>query len=70
MDRFSAALYMSALDWYVWQESVEVLVSGAATPKKGSLYVRTAYRNDADFSMTNIRLHSHYLVSITSINQN
>lgn len=37
-----------------WSESVEVTVAGNTTPHKGCLYVRTAYRNDPDFSISNI----------------
>lgn len=39
---------------FAWDDSVEVTLHGAATPKKGSLYVRTAYRNDPDFSIAGI----------------
>lgn len=44
----------SATEGYAWNDSVEVTLADSATPKKGSLYVRTAYRNDPDFSMTGI----------------
>lgn len=37
-----------------WNESVEVTLHDAVAPKKGSLYVRTAYRNDPDFSISGI----------------
>lgn len=37
-----------------WDNSVEVSLHGDQTPMKGSLYVRTAYRNDPDFSVTGI----------------
>lgn len=37
-----------------WEESVEVTLYGGVSPKKGSLYVRTAYRNDPDFSISGI----------------
>ena len=37
-----------------WNESVEVTVAGGATPHRGCLYLRTAYRNDPDFSITGI----------------
>lgn len=37
-----------------WDESVEVTVAGGIAPHRGSLYVRTAYRNDPDFSITGI----------------
>ena len=33
---------------------VEVSLHGNATPNEGSLYVRTAYRNDAEFSASNL----------------
>ncbi|CAJ0892682.1 hypothetical protein AMST5_04240 [freshwater sediment metagenome] len=35
-------------------QSVEVSLAGGVSPRKGSLYVRTAYRNDPDFSITGI----------------
>ena len=35
---------------FEWNESVSVTLHGNATPKRGSLYVRTAYRNYPDFS--------------------
>jgi energy-coupling factor transporter ATP-binding protein EcfA2 len=35
-----------------WHESVAVTLHGNAAPQKGSLYVRTAYRNDPDFSVS------------------
>lgn len=37
-----------------WNESVEVTLHDGVSPKKGSLYVRTAYRNDPDFSISGI----------------
>lgn len=37
-----------------WDESVEVTVAGAVALQRGCLYVRTAYRNDPDFSITGI----------------
>ncbi len=37
-----------------WSQSVEVTLAGGATPHKGCLYVRSAYRNDPDFSIGNI----------------
>jgi len=37
-----------------WNQSVEVVLHDGAQPKKGSLYVRTAYRNDPDFSVDGI----------------
>src|SRR5450756_566203 len=35
-----------------WNESVAVTLHGNDVPQKGSLYVRTAYRNDPDFSIS------------------
>lgn len=35
-----------------WTESIEVTLHGNVAPKRGSLYVRTAYRNDPDFSIS------------------
>ena len=37
-----------------WQNSVAVQFYGDVQPTKGSLYVRSAYRNDPNFSMSNI----------------
>lgn len=37
-----------------WDETVEVATAGNTAPHKGCLYVRTAYRNDPDFSITGI----------------
>lgn len=37
-----------------WDKSVEVSLHGKGAPSKGSLYIRTAYRNDPDFSVTGI----------------
>src|SRR5882757_7836893 len=34
-----------------WIQSVEVTLAGGASPRKGCLYVRSAYRNDPDFSV-------------------
>ena len=39
---------------FAWKKTVEVSLHGDQEPKKGSLYVRTAYRNDPDFSITGI----------------
>ena len=44
----------SADEEFGWEHSVEVNVAGDKTPQKGSLYVRTAHRNDPDFSITHI----------------
>ncbi|KAF0246184.1 MAG: hypothetical protein FD180_926 [Planctomycetota bacterium] len=35
-----------------WNQIIEVALHGNATPRKGSLYVRTAHRNDPDFSIS------------------
>lgn len=37
-----------------WNQSVEVSLAGGASPHRGCLYVRSAYRNDPDFSIGNI----------------
>jgi hypothetical protein len=37
-----------------WHQNVEVTIAGGGDPKKGSLYFRTAYRNDPDFSIGGI----------------
>jgi len=39
---------------FQWEKSVEVVLHGNQKPAKGSLYVRTAYRNDPDFSVNSI----------------
>lgn len=36
-----------------WVKSVEIETHGVKKPQKGSLYVRTAYRNDPDFNISN-----------------
>ncbi len=42
------------VDAFSWQESVTVTVAGNAAPRRESLYVRTAYRNEPDFSLGGI----------------
>jgi predicted ATPase len=37
-----------------WDQSVEVTLADGATPQRGSLYIRSAYRNDPDFSISGI----------------
>ncbi len=37
-----------------WNQSVEVTLAGSVAPHRGCLYVRSAYRNDPDFSVGNI----------------
>ena len=37
-----------------WNQSVEVTLAGAVAPHRGCLYVRSAYRNDPDFSIGKI----------------
>ena len=37
-----------------WNQSVEVTLAGGAVPHRGCLYVRSAYRNDPDFSIGGI----------------
>lgn len=39
---------------FTWNKTVEVVLHGNQVPEKGSLYVRTAYRNDPDFSVSSI----------------
>lgn len=41
-------------DPFEWHESVRVELHDGATPRRGCLYVRTAYRNDPDFSIGGI----------------
>ena len=43
-----------AIEAFEWGQAVEVTLHDGAQPKKGSLYVRTAYRNDPDFSVDGI----------------
>ncbi|MGL4576605.1 MAG: AAA family ATPase [Burkholderiaceae bacterium] len=43
-----------AMQQFGWRESVVVSLADGETPKRGSLYVRTAYRNDPDFAITGI----------------
>jgi predicted ATPase len=44
----------SADESFGWDESVAVTVAGGKAPVRGNLYVRTAYRNDPDFSTSGI----------------
>jgi predicted ATPase len=39
---------------YDWQRVVEITLAGGVDPKRGGLYVRTAYRNDPDFTIGSI----------------
>jgi hypothetical protein len=39
---------------FQWHETVKVTLADKALPKKGDLYIRTAYRNDPDFTVTGI----------------
>lgn len=50
------ALYYrkSADQPFDWNQSVEVTLAGGVAPHRGCLYVRSAYRNDPDFSIGNI----------------
>ena len=52
----SDALYYrkDAVEEFNWGQTVEVNLHDGAEAKKGSLYVRTAYRNDPDFSVDGI----------------
>ncbi len=45
----------NAVDSFDWHDVVEVHVYGSTEIKKGNLYVRTAYRNDPDFSIDAFR---------------
>lgn len=42
------------VDTFDWSQTVEVSLHQDAEPVKGSVYVRTAYRNDPDFSVDEI----------------
>ncbi len=44
----------SELDAFDWHQNVEISLHGGIQPTKGSLYIRTAYRNDPDFSVDGI----------------
>lgn len=48
----------SSEDPFDWNQSVEVTLAGGVSPHKGCLYVRTAYRNDPDFSIGGINTPS------------
>jgi predicted ATPase len=37
-----------------WRQNVEVAAVGGTKPHRGCLYVRTAYRNDPDFAVSNL----------------
>ncbi len=52
------ALYYrkDAIEAFDWGQAVEVTLHDGTQPKRGSLYVRTAYRNDPDFSVNGIDL--------------
>jgi predicted ATPase len=39
---------------FSWDQSVQIAVAGGREPVKGSLYVRTAYRNDPEFRINSI----------------
>lgn len=44
----------SQADAFAWEQSVELKLADNQEPKRGSLYVRTAYRHEADFSVHGI----------------
>jgi predicted ATPase len=44
----------SAGEFFGWDQSVTVTVADGKEPVRGNLYVRTAYRNDPDFSTSGI----------------
>jgi len=44
----------NAAEPFTWEKNVEVVLAGEATPHRGCLYVRTAHRNDPDFSVSGI----------------
>jgi predicted ATPase len=39
---------------FQWEQTVQVKLAGNQTPSRGSLYVRTAYRNDPEFRISGI----------------
>jgi energy-coupling factor transporter ATP-binding protein EcfA2 len=41
-------------DAFQWNESVTISLHDSASPRKGSLYIRTAYRNDPDFAINSV----------------
>src|ERR1017187_3692709 len=43
-----------AAEAFDWNQTVDVTLHDGAQPKKGMLYLRTAYRNDPDFSVDGI----------------
>jgi predicted ATPase len=50
----AAYFQKDAKEAFHWGQSAQITLHGGAVPKKGSLYVRTAYRNDPDFSVDGI----------------
>jgi energy-coupling factor transporter ATP-binding protein EcfA2 len=44
----------NASEAFDWHQNVSVTLAGGGDPRKGSLYVRTAYRNDPDFAIGGI----------------
>ncbi len=42
------------LESFDWSKLVEVKIYDDAVPKRGSLYIRTAYRNDPEFNITGL----------------
>lgn len=53
-NRDAAYFQKDAKEAFHWGQSAQIALHGGAVPKKGSLYVRTAYRNDPDFSVDGI----------------
>lgn len=53
-NRDAAYFQKDAKEAFHWGQSAQLTLHGGAVPKKGSLYVRTAYRNDPDFSVDGI----------------
>ncbi len=46
-------------DQFNWHNTVEVTLHGDSQPAKGCLYVRTAYRNDPDFTVNGVNRPSN-----------
>ncbi|MCP5327645.1 MAG: AAA family ATPase [Sinobacteraceae bacterium] len=46
--------FRKSQEQFQWNNIASVTFHGATTPKRGDLYVRTAYRNDPEFNVTGI----------------
>ena len=53
-----------ASESFNWQRNVVVEIHGDERPKKGSLYIRTAYRNDPDFNVSSFNREGSSVKSV------